>query len=68
MRNGHLSAKQTISCEMQTNQDVTTMSVDTNEVSVFECHPTGCECDCHCVLDVDFHSDVESDVHSDSGF
>ena len=53
---------------MQTHQDKTAISVDTNEVPMSKVHPTGCHWDCHCVLDVDFHSHVESDVHSDSDF
>ena len=53
---------------MRTHKDMTTISVATHEVTMSQFHHTGWECDCDFDLDINFHSDIESDVHSDSGF
>ena len=53
---------------MRTHQDVTTDLVAAHEVRMSQFHHTGCDCDCHFDLDMDFHSGIESDVHSDFRF
>ena len=47
---------------------MTTISVATHEVTMSQFHHPGWDGDCDCDLDINFHLDIESDVHSDSGF
>ena len=54
--------------EIGTHQDVTMIHVATHKVTMFQFHHPGWDCDCDFDLDINFHSDIESDVHSDSGF
>ena len=52
--------------EMRRHQCVTTFSVATPEVKMSQFHHTGCDFDFD--LDINFHSDIESDVHCNFRF